>query len=399
MPVADTPEFSGDPDGGDKMTSKSFLKKVRIQLRADQLQDDKERIAAVVDYLKDNSPAEKWHHDLLANANPPTTWQNYAAAFVTRFPTPEKAERTPQEYERELTGMRLTVEELDMTVDVSGEKVFSHVHFAEHMLELAKLAGIDSTASGIWQVRDELPDVIRDKVFTSQKDWKSFTDSIKGIDRVHIREGAKKAKKARDIERTVEALASRDKGRQPPTTPVSKMSAQLAQTALATPRANTAPAATNPFSAGGGRGNLFGQAPQSESMTPEKLKVLKEIVDKLKRGLLRDDAAGRAEYARRITVWNTTFAGMRPALEDVGYPISPGTVAPGSGECFGCGKITTPLHRGNECPGPKVPRMESTFRSIVNKHLRPAPAQVNAVLDWMDFDDTEEEDFLTGPSE
>lgn len=251
MPAADIPEFGGDPDATDKITSKSFLKKVRIQLRADQLTTDADRIAAVVDYLKDNSPAEKWYTDTLAGANPPTTWAAFEAAFVLRFPSPEKAERTPQEYERELLGSKLKVEELDTTVDVSGEKVFTHVHFAGRLLELAKLASIDGTSGNIWQARDALPEVIRDKVPVTQQNWKTFTDTIKAIDRVHIREGAAKAKKALEMERTVQDL----KTRQAPTTPVSKMSAQLAQAALTTPRANNTPPPANPFGSGGGRGN------------------------------------------------------------------------------------------------------------------------------------------------
>jgi hypothetical protein len=134
-------------------------------------------------------------------------------------------------------------------------------------------------------------------------------------------------------------------------------------------------------------------------MTPDDKAKLKEVADKLGRALLRDDAAGRAEYARRVTIWEAAYAGMHPRLELVGYPLSPGTVAPGSGECFSCGKVTTPLHRSNKCTDTKIPRKEATFRSLVNKYLRPTPVQVNAVADWMDFGDTEEEDFLAGSSE
>ncbi|KAJ7930703.1 hypothetical protein B0H13DRAFT_1858514 [Mycena leptocephala] len=166
-----------------------------------------------------------------------------------------------------------------------------------------------------------------------------------------------------------------------------------------TPRANATPPPVNLFGAGGGRGNLFGQTQtpnQNELMTPEALTKLMGIVERLGRALLRDDAAGRAEYARRVGIWENAYAGSCPRLKDVGYPLSPGTVTPGSGECFACGKITTPMHRSNECTGPKLPRKESTFRSIANKHMRTTPVQVNTVVDWMDFGEAEEEDFLAG---
>jgi hypothetical protein len=374
------------------------MKKIRAQMRSDGLTKDSEKIAALEDYLVENSPAEKWYNNTLNGAGAPTTWAQLEKLFVDRFPTPEKAERTPQEYERELLAMKLTVEELDTTVNVSGAEVYTHIRFAGRLLELAKLAGIAATAAGIWQARDALPDVIREKVSAKQTDWTTFTNAIKGIDRVDIREGAAKAKKAQEMERTLRDLAAKDK-RQAPMTPASKVASQLAQVALATPRANSTPPPANPFGAGGGRGNLFGQTQtpnQNEPMTPEALTKLKGIVERLSRALLRDDAAGRAEYTRRITIWENAYAGSRPHLEDVGYPLSPGTVAPGSGECFACGKITTPMHRSNECTGPKLPRRESTFRSIVNKHMRTTPVQVNAVVDWMDFGEAEEEDFLAG---
>src|ERR1700761_7678697 len=131
-------------------------------------------------------------------------------------------------------------------------------------------------------------------------------------------------------------------------------------------------------------------------MSEEALTKLRMITERLGRSLLRDDAAGRAEYQRRVGIWESTYAGARPRLEATGDPLSPGTIAPGSGECFACGKITTPRHRSSECPGPKVPWQESTFRSIVSKYLRAPPVHVNTVADWMDFGEEDGEDFGTG---
>jgi hypothetical protein len=122
---------------------------------------------------------------------------------------------------------------------------------------------------------------------------------------------------------------------------------------------------------------------------------LERVAARLGRPLPADDADGRTEYTRRISAWNAQFGSARVLLEHTGYPLSPGTVAPGSGECFGCGKVTTPFHRRAECPGPPIPAKESTFRALCAKHLNPPPAQVNIVADgWMDFGD--EEDFAEG---
>lgn len=85
-------------------------------------------------------------------------------------------------------------------------------------------------------------------------------------------------------------------------------------------------------------------------------------------------------------------------LETTGYPLSPGTAAPCSGECFGCGCVPIPHHRKIDCPGPAVPTQESRFRSLCAKYLRQPPAPVNAVFNWMDFGTPDDmaEDFGEG---
>jgi hypothetical protein len=181
-------------------------------------QVDARKIEAFADYLVDDSPAEKWLNALKAGPNPVTTWQALEAAFDTRFPNPVKAERTAQEYERELVGMKVTLAELGTTVNVGGVAVFAHVHFAGRLLETAQLAGIATTTSGIWQSRDAL----REKVPATQTDWSTYTTAIKTIDRVHICKGVAKAQKAQELERTVADLRNHPA----PMTPVSRMAAQ-----------------------------------------------------------------------------------------------------------------------------------------------------------------------------
>jgi hypothetical protein len=110
-----------------------------------------------------------------------------------------------------------------------------------------------------------------------------------------IREGVVKAKKAQEMERVVHDLAARDKGCQvhnEPTTPISKMSAQMQQAALNTLKAPANPPGPNPFGQGGGSGNLFGQGSATE-VSKEGLAKLRTITEKLGWSLLRDDDPGR----------------------------------------------------------------------------------------------------------
>ncbi|KAJ7084777.1 hypothetical protein B0H15DRAFT_783563 [Mycena belliarum] len=405
------PMFAGEPASAEStaVTPATFIKKFRAHMRdlgTDNAPNPNgSKIDAFPDYLVEDSPAEKWFRDLQTGANAVVTWQALEVAFHTRFPGPEKAERTPQEWERELAGMKLTLAELDTTVNVGGSDVFAHIHYASRLLAIARLAGIADTTSGIWQSRDALPEVIRDKVPATQATWVTYTAAIKAVDRTHIRDGVVKAKKAQQMARDVADL----KARATPLTPVSKVSAQLSRTGIATPRAATAPlparaqGGANPFAGGGGQGNLF--TPPA-GLSEEALVTLRKIVAKLRGSMLQDDAAGRAEYERRIAGWERIHGNKKVLLEHSGYPLSPGTAPPCSGECYRCGKVTSPRHTRVDCPGPHIPNREGTFRSICSKYLSVRrPVAVNAVLEddlaWIDFaePDEDEADFGEGPSE
>ncbi|KAJ7304811.1 hypothetical protein DFH08DRAFT_647627, partial [Mycena albidolilacea] len=194
------PMFSGDPETAvdlNAVTPSTFIKKFRSHMHDLAAMSDADHIDVLLDYLVEDSPAEKWYKDLKASTKVPATWAAWQAVFATRFLGPQKAEKTTQEWERELMGMKLKAEELDTTVQVGSAPVFAHVNFASKLLETAKLAKIDTTTSSIWQLRDTLPDVVREKFPPTQTNWTTYMDAIKAVDRVHICEGVVKAKKHR----------------------------------------------------------------------------------------------------------------------------------------------------------------------------------------------------------
>ena len=96
--------------------------------------------------------------------------------------------------ERELGTIRITTEELGKTEKYRGEDVHTHVIFAEKILDLAKRAKIEASTSGLWNVRDELPEVLREKIPENQASWTAFVQAIKDVDMGHIREGVRKYK-------------------------------------------------------------------------------------------------------------------------------------------------------------------------------------------------------------
>ncbi|KAJ6532120.1 hypothetical protein DFH09DRAFT_1408762 [Mycena vulgaris] len=398
---SEVPLFAGEL-GGSGIGSTAFIKKFRAHMRnlgTVTERTDAQKIEAFSDYLM--GPAEKWFDKLQASPTAAATWVALEAAFRARFPGPVEIENDPEDWERILLDMRLSLEEVGTEVNVGGILVHAHVHFATKLVEVATLAGIASTPASVWIARKNLPEVLRTRVGEKHASWIAFADAIKALNKTTLAEAAVKARRQEGMERTVESLRV---AAVVPLTPVSKTAAQLARASIATPRAAATPAATaaaDPFEDKGGRGKEV--LPPSETV----VKNLREMVVRMSAAMFTDDASGRAAYAKQVKIWDDTHGLKNKVwLERTGYPLSPATSPPNSGECFGCGKKTMPWHKRADCPGPAIPAKETTFRAICAKYLK-EPVGINVVqvvrgdLDWMTahlVDDNEEEDFVGGSS-
>jgi hypothetical protein len=152
---------------------------------------DDQKVGLFELYLKSDSAAEEWYNNA---KTPKDTWLKLEKGFKVRFPNIGKATKTAPELERELGAMRITIEELGKTEKYRGEDVYMHMVFAEKILDLAKWAKIEASTSGLWSVRDELPEVLQEKILENQTSWTAFIQAIKSVDMGHIREGVRKHK-------------------------------------------------------------------------------------------------------------------------------------------------------------------------------------------------------------
>jgi hypothetical protein len=72
--------------------------------------------------------------------------------------------------------------------------------------------------------------------------------------------------------------------------------------------------------------------------------------------------AGRGLYTEQVAAWNKAFPGCLKANKFCPYPLTPGTAALGSNECFGCGHVG---HRAPDCPNPgSLPQHERGWRVV-----------------------------------
>jgi hypothetical protein len=99
---------------------------------------------------------------------------------------------------------------------------------------------------------------------------------------------------------------------------------------------------------------------------------------------------GNEVYADQLRQWRRMYGDNMRASEDTGFPLSPGTAPPCSGECYNCGQVG---HDWRNCPATEsVNARERAWRSICGNVLGhagtrrfAAPTQINAVIDNLDM--------------
>ena len=374
-----------------------FLKKFNRAMREARVSSDTTLVKAFGDYLKTDSPAEEWYTNQ-DTAITQATWDGLETAFKTRFPGVQKAKKSPADLERELSELKLERKTLATTVAYGGQDAWSHVVFAEKALDLAKRAGIEKTRSSLTGVRDNLPEVFKEKISGSVGTWEVFCTEIKAIDidvlRDWVRKEEVKEKKEQERDEANNTrFANLEAFRNHNTTPASPTAGirhQMSRTTIAAgPNQNNARPtnlAADPFGAGsGGRGNLFPATnviARSPSTEAQKTAIRVRIAAF---PMQLNTPVGINNYRDQCRAWLATFGANQKVTETTGFPLLPGGVPPGSGECYVCGKLG---HMRTNCTNEQVPFREKQWRSIcgtVLGHGRSAPTPVNFITNQDDF--------------
>jgi hypothetical protein len=168
MQLDSIPEFAGTQE--DTTQPSDFLKVIKRSFLANATSSDEQKIGLFELFLKSDSPAEDWFNDA---KTPKKMWLELEKEFKIRFPNVAKATKTTPELERELGAMRMATDELGKVEKYRGEdsEVYTHMIFAEKILDIAKRAKVEKSTSGLWSVRDELPEILREKIPENQASW------------------------------------------------------------------------------------------------------------------------------------------------------------------------------------------------------------------------------------
>jgi Zinc knuckle len=409
MQLENIPEFSGTQE--DKNQPSDFLKAIKRSFLANGTTTDDQKVNLFELYLKSDSPAEEWYND--ANT-PKKAWLDLEKEFKVRFPNVKKATKTAPELERELGAMKIKTEELGKTEKYKGEDVYTHMIFAEKILDLAKRAKVEGSTSGLWKVRDELPEILREKIPENQTSWVAFAQAIKDVEMGHVREGVRKFKEKTASEAQIKAdinylmkqrtanAAAGDMN-----SPTKAIRTQFASATISQPPAHR-PVQGDTFSgAGGGGGNLFNTTPRAPRppATEEEKAILKASLARYP--MQPDTQEGDAAYLDQLRAWRQAN-GDNQVSKSTGFPLRPGGAQPASRECYNCGRAG---HRRSDCNttgNKKLAPLESTFRSICGSILgQPSrrTAQINYIaasgndeFAWLNLESTGQQGNGEGPS-
>ncbi|KIM35433.1 hypothetical protein M413DRAFT_79459 [Hebeloma cylindrosporum] len=138
-------------------------------------------------FLQADSVADEWYEDLSAADR--ASWATIESAFRKRWPRKQQVKKTKEEYEEEIAGLLLNIEDLGKKEKVAGRDVYSHIAWADKMATIVRGAKLEDTTTYIGQVRKKLPKLLREKIGAGHEDWTSFLKAVRDVDTDHIREG------------------------------------------------------------------------------------------------------------------------------------------------------------------------------------------------------------------
>ncbi|KAJ7721126.1 hypothetical protein B0H16DRAFT_1603280 [Mycena metata] len=399
--------FNGDDS--DVITPQDFMRRF---LREMGDKKDEVKVKQFKNYLLSGGEADVWYRDL--NAVVRADWGQTEAAFELKWPPMIVVKKAQTEYETELADTVLLEKDLGKKETVLGREVWTHVVWVDKMQKLAAGAKVAGGTMYITHARRGLPDIIKDKIHSTFKDWAEFLTAVREVDIEHIRDGAEKLRKEAEKQKAVEAriaqlaavVERRDGRAAVQASPTSGIRAQLTNARISAPaqasaRWPTPAAGANPFqnAGGGGQGNLFAaphalyaaQAPraplqQQQPLEGEPRRILLAAIGRITQH--PDTDAGRLAHANQQQDWFQVHGNVEMSV-NTPYPLRPRRAPLNSGECFRCGLTGhTNFRHGCEAPPEQCLSMkEQQWRRVVTQALKEGPTVVCAVFASWDVDD------------
>ncbi|KAJ6561376.1 hypothetical protein DFH09DRAFT_1479597 [Mycena vulgaris] len=364
--MATGPTFTGNGTSA----AIDFIKDVRLGFRGGTA-NDAEKLEEVGDRFRHGLPADVWFR-----ASTFTTWAAFTRAFEERFAGMAPMVKPRPQLLAELAGMRITIEHLVVDhILVGGEKISPMVEFRSRLREAVLDASAGSSAEGVWAFHAALPVCVRVAVGAVPANWDAMLAALAAVPQTavdleveqHKRSVALEAKAAAlekslgEMTRVMQSvrLAAGQQQQAPRTTAATTNSPAVNQNA---PAGGNQSAAGGGGAGGGGGGLRLRRDPIPVGTDKQRERLRKIMTDGNATQAL-SNPTGLTLYATQIADWNRANGHIAPeslAIWLTGYPLSPGTAKPCSGECWKCGVCSYPPHK--TCSAPLIPVLERKYR-------------------------------------
>ncbi|KAG1784673.1 uncharacterized protein HD556DRAFT_1451522 [Suillus plorans] len=360
--------FHSKPDEN----AQNFLREVDRYIVLSDLKTEAAKVIVFSTLLSAGSVADLWWTKL--DSSKKTTWADVQSAFTSRWLAITIAEKTGLDYQQEILALRINEEELGMQVTVAGVPTWAHLRFHAQIQQLVNEAGTSETAGLVYQVRENMPMVIKDFTTPGLADWTKFLDEIKAIDTNKLWEKAEAVRKKREVEKAQNTRLARLEGLQ--TDAIEVLRLQLQRTNLGTTQSGITASNTTPYSSNNTMSRICdvprtstARPPvrQRQPLSPEEKEMLRSGVNDIPHQ--PDTAAGITTYEEQLKQWFAKYGQDGRVNESTQFPLCPGSAMICSGECFKCGSHG---HIAGACPAPEASQLviqEKIWRSIAAREL------------------------------
>ncbi|KIJ22810.1 hypothetical protein M422DRAFT_786339 [Sphaerobolus stellatus SS14] len=327
--------------------------------------DDNKRLEVFESLLLPGTTAETWWQELPEEAK--TKWNSLRKEFRERWPPLPNVEDSEKQKKEKLETMTLDNDKLLTKTKYRGQEVYSHIEFAEKAYRLGTEIG-DKKGFLISNVQKRLPQAIQNIIENKDTStWAEFRQAMISISIEKLKSEMERVQKEKALYDDVRALKDIREASQTPTP--QKLFGRFQSPAPTTPRVGppstpvTYTSPGNPFLATPTtpttpRNPPFGYSPQRTPHTPSPQPRITTIVSRV----FQDTQEGRIAYEKAMTEWLRQVGPHGRSTAANPIPLTPGTAATGSNECYACGLIVN--HTAQNCTTERrVPDAERSWRS------------------------------------
>lgn len=350
--------------------------------------------------LATNSVAELWFDTL--DAATKADWDRLEIAFKARWPKEVIVPPTVEQRRSRLRAEKLAKEDIGVIVMANGVEMSGQARWASKILALSALAE-DPTGASIHSVRDGMPDIMKKLVKGTFATWAEFCTAVKAVSDDEINTAVAEEKRISAVEDESKRLRTQLQAQQSPTAPLRSAFGNFNMNRSHAPVAPPLSEAQFFQSGTMGANNIMNRfqparstipAPASPPMPAQRAPAYR--ANHLRHADLSantknmvhypDTPEGQIAYQAQLLAWKTANPQKYKGGDEYApYPLTPGTLSVGVGECHSCG-MRHPM--GTPHPRPNVDAFETNYRRIAGHIIRtsrnappvaPKPANVQYV--------------------